>query len=83
ERLAQIRAQGYSMAEHETHIGVRDYAVLVGNPQVGLFAALAVAALTSIHAPTDGATILRNLQACADQITEELGFQHESTGSLL
>ena len=77
ERLARIREQGYSMAENETHIGVRDYAVGVGNPQAGLSAALAVAALTSINEPTEGASIITALQACARRITEELGIQYE------
>lgn len=77
ERLANIREQGYSMAENETHIGVRDYAVSIGNPQAGLSAALAVAALTSIDGPTEGTSIVAALQACARRITEELGIQYE------
>lgn len=77
ERLTSIREQGYSMAEHETHIGVRDYAVGIGNPRAGLSAALAVAALTSIDRPTESASIVTALQACARQITEELGIQYE------
>ncbi len=78
EWIERIQAQGFSMVEDETHVGVRDYAVLVGNPKAGLSAALAVAALTSLTAPTDGTTIINALQACAHQITEELGIQHES-----
>ena len=83
EKLARIREQGYSMAEHETHIGVRDYAVLVGHPNAGLTGALTVAALTSIKTPTDGATILKALHRCAKEITEELGFHDESPARLL
>jgi DNA-binding IclR family transcriptional regulator len=77
ERIERIREQGFSMAEHETHVGVRDYAALVGNPNAGLSAALTVAALTSLTSPTDGTTIVNALHACAHQITEELGIHHE------
>ena len=32
-RLAEIRVKGYSDAESETHVGISDHAVLVGNPK--------------------------------------------------
>ncbi|KAA3657563.1 MAG: IclR family transcriptional regulator [Chloroflexi bacterium] len=73
-RLERIQQNCYATAEHETHVGVRDYAVLIGNPDVGLVAALAVASLTPVIEPKDGDTILAHLQACAQQITTELGF---------
>lgn len=77
-KLVRIRQQGYSMSEHVFHIGVRDYAVLVGNPKIRVFAALAVASLTAVKGPTDSERILRELQETARTITNELGIQYES-----
>lgn len=38
--LDRIREAGYSTAENETYVGIRDVAVPVGNPRVGVAAAL-------------------------------------------
>ncbi len=45
ETLQTIRKEGISTAEGETHVGVLDVSALVGNPEVGVTAALAVTSL--------------------------------------
>lgn len=73
-KLEEIRKQGYSHAESEYHIGVTDYAVLVGNPRIGLTAALAVPCLRIAgHSGSDEALLAR-LKACAAEITGALGI---------
>jgi DNA-binding IclR family transcriptional regulator len=72
--LAEIQEKGYAIARDKNHIGVTDYAVTVGNPAIGLTAALAVGALTVTRTPGDGQKILRALQESAKIITETLGL---------
>jgi DNA-binding IclR family transcriptional regulator len=72
--LAEIREKGYALARDRNHLGVTDYAVPVGNPNIGLTAALAIGALTATRAPGDGQKILRALQESAKSITETLGL---------
>jgi DNA-binding IclR family transcriptional regulator len=72
--LTEIREKGYAIAKDKNHIGVTDYAVTVGNPNIGLTAALAIGSLTATRAPGDGQKILRALQASAKTITETLGL---------
>jgi DNA-binding IclR family transcriptional regulator len=76
-RLDEIRTAGVSWSENENHIGVRDAAVAVGNPKIGLVAALACTWLTAVMQPAQTSTILEELQRSAEEITSALGLSHE------
>jgi DNA-binding IclR family transcriptional regulator len=73
-RLANIRETGISTSENENHVGVRDAAVLVGNPKIGLISALAVTWLVTIDEPNQGQNIIDGLQECALEITNSMGL---------
>ena len=72
-QLDDIRLKGTSYAESETIFGVKDYAVLVGNPRVGLVAALAISSLTSVRSAIAKKEIFTALQECATLITHNAG----------
>jgi DNA-binding IclR family transcriptional regulator len=76
-RLEEIVEKGFSYSEHETHMGIRDLAVLVGNPKVGLAASLAIPSLIVARAPKDTEDLLRSLQDCARKITVAMGIEME------
>lgn len=73
--LARIRREGVSTARSETIEGVRDLAVLVGRPEAGVTAALAVTRLLRRGETTDEAALLAGMKATAKQITVALGLQ--------
>ena len=72
--LAAIRRSGISTAESETINGVRDVAVLVGDPAGGLIAALAVTRLLRRGERGDDAALVTGMRAAAREITEALGL---------
>lgn len=72
-RIAEIERLGYSTIKNETHIGVTDTAVLVGNPRAGVVAALTIASLSGAHTPDTETRILDELLACAQTITAAMG----------
>ena len=72
--LAKIQEQGYSMSEDESHIGIRDFAALVGNPQIGTIAALTVTSLTLKRNRRQLNEVLDTLLATAHQITVNMGI---------
>ncbi len=73
-KLGEIRRKDYSFAKDETTIGIHDISVLVGNPRVGLTAALAVAFLTYRGKKDKSQQILSAARACATAITKALGL---------
>ncbi len=73
-QLENIRNEGVSYAESETIFGVNDYAVLVGNPQVGMAAALAISSLTSLKSTKAKKELFSSLQVCAATITQNAGI---------
>jgi len=75
-RLAGIRAKGYSDAESETHVGISDHSVLVGNPKIGLTAALTVASLTFAKSAPAKKEILSALQQCSAKISQSMGIKN-------
>ncbi len=81
-KLAEIRETGVSTAVSETHLGVSDAAVLVGNPQIGLCAALAVASLRSTSNPDHFQCIKNQLKQCAQTITQAMGLDNDSNNLL-
>jgi DNA-binding IclR family transcriptional regulator len=71
--LAKIRRTGVSFAESETVEGVRDLAVLVGNPPAGVAAALAVTRLIRRGERANETALLEGMRATAAEITRTLG----------
>jgi len=81
-KLAEIRETGVSAAISETHLGVGDVAVLVGNPQIGLCASLAVASLKASSDPDHFQQISSQLKQCAQTITQAMGLDNDSNNLL-
>ncbi len=77
-RLAEIRETSVSASASETHLGVSDAAVMVGNPQIGLCAALAVASLKGSSDPKHFQQIISQLKQCAQTITQAMGLDNDS-----
>ena len=77
-KLAKIRENGVSAAISETHLGVSDAAVLVGNPHIGLCAALAVASLKASSDSDHFQQIVDQLKQCAQTITQAMGLDNDS-----
>ncbi|HXX95064.1 MAG TPA: IclR family transcriptional regulator [Planctomycetota bacterium] len=75
--LLEIRREGFSSTESETFHGVRDVAVLVGNPRVGVAAALCVPTLKIRGHWPSVAEVRRAVEQAASEITRSLGL---STG---
>ncbi|HLP25057.1 MAG TPA: IclR family transcriptional regulator C-terminal domain-containing protein, partial [Acidobacteriota bacterium] len=75
ETLAEIRKTGTSFAESETIEGVRDVAVLVGDPASGVIAALAITRLVRRGQRGDEATLVAAMRGAARTITESLGWE--------
>jgi DNA-binding IclR family transcriptional regulator len=73
--LAEIRRRGVSHAESETIEGVRDVAVLVGDPREGITAALAVTRLIKRGQRGDETALIAGMQATAAEITRTLGLE--------
>lgn len=77
EELKHIRRNRCAVSFSDERAGMRDIAVLVGNPAVGSTAALAVACLGSIKDKAGVNRIVRSLQACAHRITVAMGMSYE------
>lgn len=73
-RLAEIRASGVSTAVDESYIGLHDTAVLVGNPEVGVTAAIAVTQLTASRHSSDPEKVVDALLFCASEINARAGL---------
>lgn len=71
--LEAIRRRRFSTAANETYMGVQDIAVLVGNPRIGLTAALAVSSWMAPGKSPPLGKLRAGLQACAARITRDLG----------
>lgn len=76
ERIAEIRHSGVSTALDESFIGLQDTAMLVGNPDVGVIAAVAVTQLTTSTKKRDTQQIMEALRHCAKQINERAGLSY-------
>ncbi len=74
DTLAEVRRSGLSAAESETIEGVRDLAVLVGNPAVGISGALAVTRLLRRGQRGDEGAVIEAMRATAAAITKSLGL---------
>lgn len=74
ERIATIRRSGISTAVDESFIGLHDTAALIGNPAVGVTAALAITQLTASQQSSDSLAVIDALLRCASQINERAGL---------
>jgi DNA-binding IclR family transcriptional regulator len=72
--LLGIRRSGVSTAEGESIVGVRDVAVLVGNPRVGVTAALCIPSLGLIDRKRSEKALVADLRRAAERITRSLGL---------
>ena len=73
-RIADIRLSGVSTAVDESYIGLHDTAVLVGNPDVGVTAAIAVTQLTASRQRKDPQEVAHALLRCAGEINARAGL---------
>lgn len=73
-RLGGIRQKAISTADSETIDGVRDVAVLVGNPANGVIAALAITRLVRRGRRDDETALVDGLRSAARSITKTLGL---------
>ncbi len=74
ERIAEIRRSGISTAVDESFIGLHDTAVLVGNPAVGVTAAIAITQLTASRQSRAPQVVVDALLRCARQINQRAGL---------
>lgn len=72
--LDTIVRQGYSYKENEIHMGIRDIAVLAGNPKAGLAAAVAVPSLIVSGRQLAIDLLRKELASCALEITKAMGL---------
>jgi DNA-binding IclR family transcriptional regulator len=78
--LAALDKRSVSTAESETIEGVRDVAVLVGNPAAGIMGALAITRLLRRGQPGDEAALIAAMTAAAAEITRTLGLPPPGRG---
>jgi DNA-binding IclR family transcriptional regulator len=74
ERVQQVGARGYEIAEDERFVGGLDVGVLVGTPTTTIKAALIVATLQGHEAPPDKARMVEAALAAGAAITRALGL---------
>jgi len=82
EELKKIRRNRYAVSSSEERAGMKDLAVLVGNPAIGTTAALAIACLSGSKNNVDINRLLTALQACAAKITNSMGVSYDRDASL-
>lgn len=74
--LKMIRRDHYAVSDSDERAGMKDLAVLVGNPAIGVTAALAVACLSGRKNGTDVNRLLGALQECGAKITKSVGVSY-------
>jgi DNA-binding IclR family transcriptional regulator len=77
EELRRIRRNSYAVSSSEDRAGMKDIAVLVGNPAIGTTAALAIACLSGGKNKADIHRLVCALQKCSAEITGALGVSHD------
>ncbi len=73
-QLGEARVSRYVIGESDIIEGVQDISVLVGKPELGVVATLAVPVLVSKGQKIDVLPMLPHLQKSAEIITKKLGF---------
>ncbi|MGB7189876.1 MAG: IclR family transcriptional regulator [Acidobacteriaceae bacterium] len=82
EELKKIRRNRYALSSSEELAGMKDIAVLVGNPAIGATAALAIAFLSGGKNGADINLLVSELQESAARITKDLGVSYDRDSSL-
>jgi DNA-binding IclR family transcriptional regulator len=77
EELKKIRRNRYGLSSSEERAGMKDIAVLVGNPAIGATAALAIACLGGGKSGSETNRLISELQECAAKITKDLGVSND------
>jgi DNA-binding IclR family transcriptional regulator len=77
EELKKIRRNRYALSSSEERAGMKDIAVLVGNPAIGATAALAIACLGGGKSGSETNRLISELQECAAKITKDLGVSYD------
>jgi DNA-binding IclR family transcriptional regulator len=72
--LDAIRVKRISTASNETLVGVQDFAVLVGNPKIGIMAALAATAWMGPAKKISVHRLQSALLQCAETISQSIGL---------
>jgi DNA-binding IclR family transcriptional regulator len=80
--LKKIRRKHHAVASSEERAGMKDLAVLVGNPGVGITAALAIACLGGGKNRADINRLLAALQECAAKITNAMGVSYDRSPAI-
>lgn len=83
DSLRRAREDGFIVADSQFTVGVRDIAVLIGNPALELVATLATPVLMHLGQEPDTAGILSLLQSQAAIITKRVGLSHEHPVTVL
>lgn len=78
KQLGETRASHYVIAESDIIEGVQDISVLVGKPELGVIAALAVPVLAGKGQKVDVLPMLPHLQQAAETMTQKLGLAGQS-----
>jgi DNA-binding IclR family transcriptional regulator len=73
--LLKVRRDGVYQGKSDLTHGIRDVAALVGNPRVGIAAALCIPSLVAIGKPKPIAELRAALRESAATITRQLGLQ--------
>ncbi len=74
-RLDEIRRKGISITGSDRVVGVESYAVLIGNPEIDLMAALAVACLDIRGKKRNAREIIAALKETAAEINRGIGLR--------
>lgn len=77
DELKKIRRNRFALSSSEERAGMKDLAVLVGNPAIGVTAALAIACLSGGKNNADINRLVAELQQCAAKITNDLGLSYD------
>jgi DNA-binding IclR family transcriptional regulator len=77
EELRNIRRNRHAISASEERAGMKDLAVLVGNPAMGVTAALAIACLSGGKDKADIIRLITALKECAARITNGLGVSYD------
>ena len=73
-KILEVRQSGVSTAVDETYFGLHDTAVIIGNPSIGVTAALAIIQLSATHQRRDPQEVVETLRNTAQQINEQAGL---------
>ena len=74
-KLAKVKKDGYLIESSGIAEGVQDISVLIGNPQLGFTATLAIPRLRLKKTKATGIELLPIVQETANQITRKLGLK--------